>query len=66
MANKHILSLDIPDTLNINVLRVVDTSVYSTDLAVACPTLQILVPGYTDPVQVTMVTGGETIITACS
>jgi len=66
MANKHILSLDIPDTLNLNVLRVVDTSVYSTELAVACPTLQILVPGFTEPVTVTMVQGGETLLTACS
>jgi hypothetical protein len=66
MANKHILSLDIPDTLNLSVLRVVDTSTYSTELAVACPTLQVLVPGFTDPVSVTMVQGGETLITACT
>jgi hypothetical protein len=66
MANKHILSLDIPDTLNLNVLRVVDTSTYSTELAVACPTLQILVPGFTEPVTVTMVQGGETLVTACA
>lgn len=65
MANKHILSLDIPDTLNLNVLRIVDTSIYSPDLAVACPTLQILVPGYTDPVTLTVTEGTETLVTAC-
>lgn len=66
MANKHILSLDIPDTLNANVLRVVDTSIYSPELAVACPTLQILVPGFTEPVTATMVQGGETLLSSCS
>lgn len=63
--NKHILSLEIPETLNAKILRIADTSVYSDILEVACPTLQILTPGATDAVSMEITTGGEKIITAC-
>lgn len=45
MAN-HKLSLDIPDTLNICMLRIVDSSIYNTDIAIKCPLLQVTVPGF--------------------
>jgi hypothetical protein len=46
---KHQLSLDIPNTLNTCVLRLVDTSTYSGSLVTQAMTLDILVPGYTTP-----------------
>lgn len=45
--NKHSLSLEIPDTLNTCILRVVDSSYYADNLAVDCARLSILVPGFT-------------------
>lgn len=47
---KHKLSLEIPDTLNSCILRVVDTSIYNPDITVTCPLLQITVPGFSMPV----------------
>ena len=48
--SKHVLSLEIPDTMNKCILRVVDTSVYAEGIAVTCPLLQITAPGYINPV----------------
>jgi hypothetical protein len=45
MAN-HVLSLEVPDTLNSSILRVVDTSIYNSQIAVTCPQLLITVPGF--------------------
>lgn len=64
--NKHILSLDIPETLNTQILRVTDTSVYSDELAVACPTLQVLTPGAAEEVTLDFNTNAENIFTACT
>lgn len=64
--NKHILSLDIPETLNTQILRVIDTSVYSDELAVACPTLQVLTPGAAEEVTLDFNTNAENIFTACT
>lgn len=64
--NKHILSLDIPETLNTQILRVTDTSVYSDELAVACPTLQVLTPGAAEEVTLDFNTNVENIFTACT
>lgn len=49
---KHVLSLDIPDTLNKCILRVVDTSVYAPDVEISCPLLQITPPGFIHPVNI--------------
>ena len=65
MANKHILSLDIPDTLNTKIMRIVDTSVYSEELNTACGRLQILVPGYTEAVTLELTPGYDLIVSAC-
>lgn len=45
MAN-HIISLNIPDVMNNCILRIEDTSVYTSTIPVSCPTLQVLVPGF--------------------
>jgi len=49
---RHVLSLDIPDTLNKCILRIVDTSVYAPSVEVTCPLLQITVPGFIHPVNI--------------
>ena len=43
---QHRLSLEIPETLNPYILRIDDTSVYSTDIPVDCPTLLVTAPGF--------------------
>ena len=47
---QHILSLDIPDTMNRCILRIVDTSVYLTTPAPTCQQLEITAPGFVRPV----------------
>tara|TARA_R110000824_G_scaffold157403_2_gene330858 strand:- start:1249 stop:1827 length:579 start_codon:yes stop_codon:yes gene_type:complete len=49
MAIKHILSLDIPDSSNCELLPIVDTSQYDSNLGVSCPEISITAPGYTAP-----------------
>jgi hypothetical protein len=46
---QHVLSLDIPDTMNACILRIVDTSVYLTTPAPQCPRLEITLPGFNTP-----------------
>ena len=48
---QHVLSLEAPDTMNLCQLRLVDTSVYNTDVVVKCPILEVTLPGFTSPVQ---------------
>ncbi len=50
---QHSLSLEAPDTLNKCILRVVDTSVYNSQVTVKCPLLEITPPGFLRPVQFT-------------
>lgn len=52
MAN-HILSLEVPDTLNACVLPIMDTSTYSASNTIDCPLLEITPPGFTTPTQIT-------------
>lgn len=49
---KHQLALDIPDTLNKCVFRVVDVSIYSNLVPVECETLHITPPGFNTPFSV--------------
>jgi len=44
----HKLGLEIPDTLNTCVLRVVDMSIYDDLIPTKCARLQITVPGFTN------------------
>lgn len=50
---KHQLALDIPDTLNESVFRVIDASIYSPDVPTECPKLEITLPGFTLPAVIT-------------
>lgn len=66
--SKHLLSLEIPDTMNGCILRVVDTSAYAAGIPVTCPLLQITNPGYIHPENFTtpqIETGFNANLTAC-
>lgn len=62
---QHTLSLEVPDTRNECILRIVDTSVYNSDIAISCPVLLVTVPGFSYSVQYTMSfePGGGIVIT---
>jgi hypothetical protein len=62
---KHTLSLEIPTVFNTCILSILDTSVYSDMVPVTCPTLNITVPGFHYSVELTIVPGSNTILTAC-
>jgi len=51
MAN-HVLSLEIPDTLNKCVLRIMDLSVYNSRIPIDCQKLHITVPGFSTAVEI--------------
>ena len=46
MAEKHILSLEVPRVANCKIFTIKDTSQYTTLLPVDCPELLITVPGF--------------------
>ena len=48
---QHKLSLEALDVMNDCVLRIVDTSVYSTSVPVDCPILEITLPGFKYSIQ---------------
>lgn len=48
---QHVLSLEVPDTMNKCVLRIVDTTTYNKDIPVKCPVLWVTVPGFQYSVQ---------------
>jgi len=53
---KHILSLEVPDTLNECIMCIMDTSIYAEDcLQIECPYLDILPPGFTCAVRLDVV-----------
>jgi hypothetical protein len=64
MAN-HILSLEVPTVMNPCILKIFDTSVYSTLIPVTCPTLNITVPGFGYSVQLDVTENFAETITAC-
>lgn len=66
MGAKHRLSLEIPETSNPKLFRVIDTSSYANDLAVECPTLQVLSPGFNVPVDITAIPGFNYILNSCT
>jgi hypothetical protein len=59
MAYKHQLSLEVPDTNNCSVFRVIDTSVYDTHVPVTCPKLEITSPGFNVPVVIDVVLSSD-------
>jgi len=50
---QHILSLEVPDTMNQGILRVMDTSIYNPIIPVTCPLLEVTLPGFNYSVQFT-------------
>ena len=66
MANKHILSLEIPTVSNCDLLCIKDTSQYSSELAVDCEELLITLPGYSVPVLIKVDSKFDMCLTACT
>ena len=66
MADKHILSLEIPTVSNCDLLCIKDTSQYSKELAVDCEELQITLPGHSVPVLVKVEKDFDMCLTACA
>jgi hypothetical protein len=64
MAN-HVLSLEVPTVMNSCILKIFDTSIYTTMLPVTCPTLNITVPGFGYSVQLDVTENFAETITAC-
>ena len=64
MAN-HVLSLEVPTVMNSCIMKLFDTSVYTTLLPVTCPTLNITVPGFGYSVQLDTTENFAETITAC-
>lgn len=50
MADKHILSLEVPTVSNREILSIRDTSQYSSNLDIDCSELLVTSPGYNVPV----------------
>lgn len=66
MADKHILSLEIPTVSNCNLLCIKDTSQYSSELAVDCEELLITLPGFTAPMLLKVTKEFDMCLTACT
>lgn len=64
MAYKHQLSLEVPDTNNCSVFRVVDTSIYDERVSVTCPKLEITSPGFNEPVVIEVVLSEDPVTNA--
>lgn len=60
---QHVLSLEVPDTRNACILRIVDTSVFNSSMLVTCPRLWITAPGFNTSVQFTMSSTPESSVT---
>jgi len=57
MAEKHILSLEVPTVANCEILSIRDTSQYSDIIAKDCPEILITVPGFNNPALIEVVPG---------
>lgn len=66
MASKHQLSLELPDTNNIKVLRLFDTSFYAEGLTVDCGKLLITPPGFNMPRVIDVLPHFNLVLNACS
>lgn len=65
MAEKHILSLEVPTVANCEILSIRDTSQYSDIIAKDCPELLITVPGFNNPALIEVVPGFDLNIAGC-
>jgi hypothetical protein len=66
MAEKHILSLEVPLNTNCGLMTIADTSVYTNNLPVDCPELLITPPGFNSPILFQLQKGFSINITACN
>lgn len=66
MAYKHQLSLEVPDTNNCSVFRVIDTSIYDEHVEVTCNKLEITSPGFNEPVVIDVVQGFNLVLNGCT
>lgn len=67
MAYKHQLSLEVPETNNCSLFRVIDTSIYSDEVPVTCPRLEITAPGYNQSESIDGIAPGfNLILNACA
>jgi hypothetical protein len=62
----HQLSLDIPTTANPRIFRIDDTSIYTVDLPIICPVLQITPPGFSTPTNITVTPPFNLVLNACT
>lgn len=60
MALQHQLALDIPETNNVSIFRILDASTYEETLDVKCATVQITSPGFTTPAEIDVTTFANT------
>jgi len=66
MADKHILSLEVPRVANCKIFTIKDTSQYTTLLPVDCPELLITVPGFNNPAFIKTVKDFDLNLTTCT
>ena len=66
MAEKHILSLEVPSVANCEILSIRDTSQYSTLLPVDCSELLITVPGFNSPALIEVTPNFNLNLVACT
>lgn len=62
---RHQLSLEVPAVYNARVLRVDDSSVYTSALPVDCARLEVTVPGYVAPAAIDVAQGFSSFFTSC-
>lgn len=62
MLHSTYINFNIIDTFNCKTLGIVDTSYYNPSMTISGYTLQVLVPGYDDPVELTYYPSGVTIL----
>ena len=66
MANKHILSLEIPTVANCEIFTIWDTSEYTEDLLIDCPKLFITTPGASVPTMIEVEEDFKTDFSPCA
>lgn len=65
-STKHQLSLEVLDTNNTRVIRISDTSLYSSDIPVKCGILEIRSPGFTQPVVIDVLPHFNLVLNGCT
>jgi hypothetical protein len=66
MATKHILSLEVLNVSNPEILSIKDTSQYASELPVTCGDLAITSPGFNSPSTIDVQPGFDFSVNACA